>query len=136
MSKWQWYAGYGKNPKRYNIGPHNSREDVIAEINRGYEGELFTIIEANQGRYCYRVFDIDRFLEDLDEANTERVDGDGDGRVIDEVTRDQENDLETMVNDVIEAWVAKHNLESTPWAFVETRNEELYKAPIIKESAQ
>lgn len=126
--QWKWYGGYGENPERCNIGPHDSRDDVIAEINRDYEGELFTVMEANQGRYCYRVFDADRFFEDLDEANTERVDGDGDGRVIDDVTPDQERDLENMVNDAIEAWVAKHNLESTPWSFQEIRNEELYIA--------
>jgi hypothetical protein len=135
MTKWQWFAGYGKNPERFNIGPHNSRDEVVAEINRDYLGELFTIVEANKGRYCYRIFDTDRFFEDLDEANAERLDGDGDGRVIDEVTPDQERDLENMVNDAIEAWVAKHGLEETPWAFEETRNEELYIAQ-PKETAE
>lgn len=128
MTKWQWFAGYGKNPERFNIGPHKSRDEVVAEINRDYPGELFTIVEANKGRYNYRVFDVDRFLEDLDVVNEERIDNDDDRRVIDKVSPDQERDLENMVNDAIEAWIAKHGLEEEPWAFEETQNEELYVA--------
>ena len=107
-------------------GPYGTRAEIVAELDGHLPGETFTIIEASKGRCDYRVFCVDSFFQALDDANYDNLDHDGDGTVIDTVTPEQERDLESMVNDAIEAWIKKHSLETEPWVFAETRNEEFY----------
>lgn len=124
-NRWQWWIG--SSDERYDAR-FETREEAIDEGKSLYGGDGFYICEATQGSLNLRVADYDRLLDWLQDGNEERVDPD-DGELFRKPpTPEQLNDLETMVNDAIEAWAAKHEINTRSFTFEDSRNEE-YIAP-------
>lgn len=108
-------------------GPCDTREFAIADGHATYPGAAFMVMEASQGFYNLRVARSYNIIEDIAEDNAERSDPDGDGALPD-VTKEQEQDLEVMLNDTIEAWAVKHKIDTVAFCFEKQGKAEIIDA--------
>jgi len=117
----QWWAAWGRDPERYQ-GPFASREEAVAQMLAEDGKEVgYTVVEADKAVARSDIIDADYVFERYDECNEECWGEDG----LDIVsTRAQQNDLEKMLAETLEAWFAKHGTKPKVWCFGETRNEQ------------
>jgi hypothetical protein len=118
---WRWWIS--TDEERYQ-GPYDSREEAIAVGTDDYGGDAFHICEATQGMLNLRPFWADDIYDRLQDVNEERVDPEDGELFRKSPTKEQDADLANMVNDAIEAWARKHNIDTRAWAFDSQRNSE------------
>lgn len=122
---WKWYVGHSN--EEYSSGPFDTREEAIYIAKEEYGGGY--IVEAYKTPFnLANQFEVDRFLEDVEDNNYELANPDG-GALID-ITKDQEKDLQAMVRQAITDWQQKHNLVFMPWMFTDSRNEEFISGEV------
>jgi hypothetical protein len=111
---WEWFVSHDGDVY-YEAFP--TKEEAIEYAQRCDYSIIAECIQQD-----FRL-DVDgwRIIENLNDSNMELI-GDGEGI---ECTADQERDLERMVQQAIEAWVVKHNINITAWSFDGTKNKML-----------
>lgn len=129
---WMWWVGHDE--ERYHT-PCETREEAayIAQEQRGGGYIVEALKPANIKISGY--FDSGLFIENADDAAWEdHADPDGDYTLF-EVTPDQQEDLQAMVRQTMDAWQEKHSLIFTGWKFSAQRNEEyISPAETIREA--
>jgi len=127
---YKWY--YSSNEEEYQ-GEYDTREDAIDAGRDAYGERGFYIVEALRDDFDLS-FDGESIIEIIDEANYERIDPDGDGRVFSRLTAEQIRGLGAYLNAAIQNWMRDFKVELEPcWAFKHQRNKEFF--PGIKEVA-
>jgi hypothetical protein len=140
---WGWWAG--GDEETYTVGPHETRDEIIAEAchDGGFEMEndegdgfehWFHICEARQDpiRMSKHLPDIDWLLETIMDNwfdSDECGEGD-DSRDHFVTTLEQRVDLEREIRKVFDDWQVRHNLRWIPWQFSDSRNQEHVVVPV------
>lgn len=118
-----WYWASGQEPESY-AGETSSREAVIAAaIAEGAQEDGFTIIEANFKTLATNVFSAENVIEQYEELNYECWGEDGS---MIHTTKEQDAELEGMLNQALLTWMDKHEMHGYPFAFHTTRNKEYF----------
>ncbi|MEJ0096173.1 MAG: hypothetical protein WDN46_22995 [Methylocella sp.] len=134
IGKWQWWAS--TDGENYDVGPHDCREDLIAELDAERDiGMTFTITEAQQGSYNYRVMSGPGIIEKIEDRNEERSSYENGETVFDAVADNILAELTNSVNDAIEDWVRIHQLEKPAAVFSAMRNESTHTVPALSGDA-
>lgn len=127
---WAWYAGDGE---RFPHGPHETREDAIAEAfdnEEGFDEEdnvcRFEVMEAWQKSINFRALvpmDFDRMVEHWDEYLSDNYgDDDGGESMLDGITQAQWDDLKARIVQAAEDWQVHNSISIRSWKFQGTRN--------------
>lgn len=126
-----WWWAVGTRDPEVCTGPCDSREQAIAEA-RGNDGneEGFIILEADRMVPSTEIFDADDVLGRYGEVNEECWSEDSFDL---ECSREQERDLESMLNETFAAWFEKHGIGRGGWAFHTVRNKETFQ-PVGEQS--
>lgn len=109
---WEWFVSH--DGETYYEG-FSTKEEAIQYAQ---QSDYCVIAECVQQDFDLSVSAYD-ILERINDNNMELI-GDGEGI---ECTREQERDLEEMVQRSIEAWTIKHSINLTAWSFAGMRNE-------------
>jgi hypothetical protein len=109
---WQWFVSH--DGETYYEGFETKEEAVKYAQQCDYS----LVAECVQQDFRLNI-DGYRLLEELNESNYDLI-GEGEGI---ECTNDQRLDLEKMVQQAIEAWIVKHNIDITAWSFDGVRNQ-------------
>jgi hypothetical protein len=138
---WQWWASYdgGEN---MTVGPAADREEIIQMVLDDGIGEhqredgawriQAEISECLEGNVdLAEWFDVSRFLEDAAECMDDNDCGaneDGD-HPLDDVTPEQQADLQSCVEAVMRDWQKRHGLKLRSYYFAEVRKTEKIDLP-------
>ena len=124
--QWGWYAGEGKSPESYVIGPYASRADAYAEAEIREWDNGYTICEAVPSTLSDELFHEAQIQEAFHELNSECTDQDGDLDF--SPTSAEYAELVQQLNTVFATWRQKYKL-GRAFSFAEHRNEEYIPAP-------
>lgn len=135
--EWHWWASYDGG-EHMTIGPAETRDQLVQMVEDDRCGEYQTEdgtwrIKADIGEYrqnhqdLARWFDAERFIEDAAERMDDDAcgsDEDGERHPVEEISKEQEADLEASVRAAIREWQSRHGLKLRSYWFYESRNEE------------
>lgn len=129
-----WFAS--DNEEIYQIGPCDSKEQVIEEAKSNEEGMVqdddgkwklaFTVIRAEKrGLKISKFIDADEILDRFAECSSEDYGHpDGDWNPLENVTRGMKNDLTQMMQATVDQWQQKHGILIDPWIFTKVHESE------------
>lgn len=120
----KWYWGYGEQPEDF-YGPEDSRDDILQVARNECDGQAFSIVEADKELPGTGIFDAGNVLQEYEDQNEECWGEDGPDI---HPTREQELELEASLTAVLTAWMDKHKLHGSAWAFGTQRNHEFFPA--------
>ena len=109
----QWW--YSQDEERWG-GPEQTRQAAIDMGIMEYDGEAFSVVEAEPSTLDFNV-DMDDYWDGLDDRNCDRLDRDSEMPIADRVSDTEKRDLEAMLEEVVAAWSAKHNIDTDGWTF-------------------
>lgn len=121
---WGWYAGRGAEPENFDTGPEPSRDAAISAGLTNYDGETFTVIEAQRGEFAVPQARhlLESWLEQWGDDDMGREDYpelEGPPAAI-AVAHD---DLDAL----LAGWFSRHKaIMPVPWAFAASRNAETF----------
>lgn len=143
--RWQWWGSYDGG-EHMTVGPAESRDELIQMLLDDRIGEY----QAKDGSWrikaeiseCQenhvdlaRFFDVDFFLERAAEEMDENEcggDEDGERHPVEQISKEQERDLEARVRAAIRQWQKDHGLKLRSYWFVDTRNSETVDLPLTE----
>jgi len=134
--KWQWYATIDE--EHYTVGPAPTREAIIAEAKGDSLGEdqdqdgtwhlRFMIAECQENNVdLAKFFDVNRWLENIGQIMDDNMCGaneDGDNHPLEEIDKEQQEDLQTRVRATIRQWQKDNGLRLKSYWFAATRYDE------------
>lgn len=135
--EWNWWASYDGG-EHMQIGPCATRDQALDELKQDGGGayldndgvwRLQGVIEECRENHVdlARFFNADRWLEDAGEHMDDNdcgSDEDGDRHPLEEITKEQQADLEASVRAAMRDWQKRHGLKLRSYWFVETRGRE------------
>lgn len=143
---WHWYASFDGG-EHCTVGPCADRDEAIALAIEDGSGEYekdgvlrasFVIVRAKENNQdLARWFDLDRWLEDVAvvmDDNGCGADENGDQHPLDEITSDQQKDLDRRIQQTIRSWQKEHGLKLRSYWFLNTAHEEDIDIPIKEEA--
>lgn len=143
--QWVWYAGY--HEESYQVGPCDTRDDVIDEAiseqvfnkvepDKDHpDGQIgIYVVEATKHRLEDIKIDGQVILETLSEFHYEDwLDPDSDNGLF-TTTTEQEKDLSDRLTKTLHQWSRDHNLPPNAYMFRDQRNEEYVVLTVHKKS--
>lgn len=124
LNEWTWCVGSSDETFDTECA---SREEAVSMAQEEYEEGAYICEAITRPVPLAPYFDADLWLQRADEHACEDHMGESCEPLF-EVSVEQSNDLEKMVQATIEAWQEKHNLTFIPWAFSGQRNDEFIPA--------
>lgn len=135
--EWNWWASYDGG-EHMQIGPCDTRDQAIDELKQDGGGAWLdedgawrvhgVVMECRENNVdLARFFDVGRWLEEAGEDMDDTECGSdeyGECHPLEEITKEQQADLEVSVRTAIRAWQKRHGLKLRSYWFVETRNRE------------
>jgi hypothetical protein len=116
---WAWYVTHDQEV--YHLAGDTMAQAIEYAKRCGYG----YVAECQKQDWDFRV-DGDELLEMLQGRNEDRM---GEDYEFIECTKEQERDLGAMVTAAVNAWVKKHGIKTTAWAFGDMRNETKIEQP-------
>lgn len=116
---WRWWYSYGADGSYDQIFSEefDTKESALRYL-AGMGGEGL-IAECQRQDFDLRL-DGEAVFEMLMGQNEDLI---GEGEFLDNSTREQVRDLGVIVSAAIDAWVQKHNIDTSAWTFGGVRNE-------------
>lgn len=122
--EYKWYAGY--TDEFFNVGPCDSREEIIEEGRSNYDDDGFYIIQAKKAPLQLSSYvDIDLMMENADESASDMSNEDGDS--VFELSTAQMKSLSECVSNALDNWQQSNGIRFMPHVFTDVCNEEYIK---------
>jgi hypothetical protein len=121
---YRWYHGAGSTPDAYTGGDFATREEAVADGQAYYEGDVFSIVEAQKGAFSVPTASdlMAYWLECWDDDDMGGEDA-CEWRGKPDQVKAAEADLQAL----LDGWVERHGaIIPEPWCFNDTRNEETF----------
>lgn len=117
----KYWFGMGPNPERYTDGPFGSEEAAVVEaISRMEEDDNDCAVVGVGEEVCLIVPDADDVIERICSAAYDEC-GELADDFLDDVTKDQKEELDAAIERVVGEWMTKHDLWPNFFKVTETR---------------